>query len=213
MTRQQRRRRSWGKIRALAHGSGRLQASYVGPDLARHTAPATFTRKMDAEHWLADERRLIEFGDWTPPKMRTAARHSRSQAFGDYADAWLESRNLKPRTKQGYEELLDGPLAEFDSVPLALITPERVRAWHTGLGTKTPTKNAHAYGLLHAILNTAVGDGRIAVNPCAIRKAMNTPTKRKAVVLTPDEIAKVANAIEPAQLKTLVLISAWCGLR
>jgi hypothetical protein len=161
------RRRSWGKI--LAMRSGRLQAGYTGPDLARHYAPATFTSKMDAEHWLADERRLIERGEWTPPKLRAAANHNRGKQFHAYATEWLAQRNLKPRTKQGYSELIEGPLAKLGKVPLALITPERVRTWHTGLGTKTPTKNSHAYGLLHAVLNTALADGLITSNPAMIR--------------------------------------------
>jgi integrase len=185
----------------------------MGPDLARHAAPATFSARMDAEHWLADERRLIERGDWTPPKLRVAQQHSRSQTLGEYADNWLEHRNLKPRTRQGYRELLDGPIAGLHGVPLALITPERVRTWHTGLGTATPRKREHAYQLLHAVLNTAVTDGRINVNPCVIRGAMSSPSQRQAVILTPDEVAKVATAITPANLKALVLVSAWCGLR
>jgi integrase len=94
-----------------------------------------------------------------------------------------------------------------------MLTPETVRVWHTGLGTSTPTKNKHAYSLLHAVLNTAVSDGLVGSNPAAIRGAMNTATKRQAVILTPDEVAKVALAIQPVNLKALVLISAWCGLR
>jgi hypothetical protein len=34
-------RRGWGHIRRLP--SKRFQASYVGPDVLRHTAPRTFT--------------------------------------------------------------------------------------------------------------------------------------------------------------------------
>jgi hypothetical protein len=49
--------RSWGKIRKLP--SGRYQASYVGPDGARHAGPITFGAKIDAEGWLSDERRLL----------------------------------------------------------------------------------------------------------------------------------------------------------
>jgi hypothetical protein len=79
-------RRSWGRIHR--ERSGRYQASYVGPDLARHTAPATFTARMYAEHWLADERRLIERCDWTPPKVRAARSHTRAQTFGAYAADW-----------------------------------------------------------------------------------------------------------------------------
>jgi integrase len=168
---------------------------------------------MDAEHWLADERRLIERDEWTPPAHRAAAQHRRGTPFSEYAIRWLDQRNLKPRTRHEYTALINGPLATLAKVPLHLITPERVRTWHTGLGTSTPRKNSHAYGLLHAILNTAVSDGLIGSNPAAIRGAMNTPTKRQAKVLTPDEVAKVALAIQPVNLKALVLISAWCGLR
>jgi integrase len=193
--------------------SGRYQAGYNGPDLARHYAPATFTSRMDAEAWLASERRLIEREEWTPPVLRSAANHARGKGFGEYATGWLEQRNLKPRTRQGYSELINGPLAKLSKVPLAMLTPETVRVWHTGLGTATPRKNSHAYGLLHAILNTAASDGLIGNNPAVIRGAMNTATKREAVILTPDEIAKVALAIQPPNLKALVLVSAWCGLR
>lgn len=168
---------------------------------------------MDAEHWLADERRLIERGEWTPPAHRAAVQHRRGTPFSEYATRWLDQRNLKPRTRHEYTALINGPLATLGKVPLHLITPERVRTWHTGLGTSTPTHNARAYGLLHAVLNTAVADGLIGSNPAAIRGAMNTTTKRQATILTPDEVAKVALAIQPANLKALVLIAAWCGLR
>ncbi len=50
--------RGWGHIRKLP--SGNLQASYIGPDLRRHTAPTTYTNskagKVRAEGWLAAER-------------------------------------------------------------------------------------------------------------------------------------------------------------
>lgn len=211
MTKQRRPRRSWGKI--LAMRSGRFQAGYNGPDLARHYAPATFTSRMDAEHWLADERRLIERDEWTPPAHRAAAQHRRGTPFSEYATGWLDQRNLKPRTRHEYAALIAGPLATLGTVPLHLITPEHVRTWHTALPSKTPTHNARAYGVLHAVLNTAVSDGLIGTNPAAIRGAMNTSTKRQATLLTPDEVAKVALAIQPVYLKALVLISAWCGLR
>jgi hypothetical protein len=35
------------------------------------------------------------------------------------------------------------------------MTPARVRAWHAWLGDAHPTRNAHAYALLHAICATA----------------------------------------------------------
>jgi hypothetical protein len=122
MTTKQRRRarRSWGKLRR--ERSGRWSASYVGPDLARHTAGVAFTSKMDAGHWLAGERRLIERDTWTPPALRAAARQQRGKTFHQYATDWLGTRSLKPRTLRGYEELLRKPLAPLHRLPLGMLT-------------------------------------------------------------------------------------------
>ncbi len=211
MTRQ---RRSWGKIRQLRHGSKRWQASYMGPDLQRHTAPATFTARMDAEHWLAEERRLIERDQWTPPKTCAAQRNAASVTLSDYAGKWIEQRNLKQGTAIEYRRvkarMIDPTLGK---VPLRHLNAQVVRTWHAGLDSSTPRANSHAYGLLHAILKTAVTDGLLTTNPCSISKAMNTPTVRQAVILSIDELAKVADAIQPPQLRAMTLVAAWCGLR
>ena len=56
-------------------------------------------------------------------------------------------------------------------------------------------------------------DGLLASNPCQIARAMNTPAKRQAAILTIDELSRVADAIQPPQLRAMILVSAWCGLR
>lgn len=53
-------RAKWGKVRRLP--SGRLQASYVGPDGVRYTAPTTYTTQTDADGWLSAQRADIERG-------------------------------------------------------------------------------------------------------------------------------------------------------
>lgn len=53
------RRRSWGTLRTMRNGS--IQASYIyDGDGKRYYAIHTYDSKMDAEGWLASERRLIE---------------------------------------------------------------------------------------------------------------------------------------------------------
>ena len=214
MTTQRRRRprRGWGKLRRRA--SGRWEASYIGPDLARHSAPDTFTARMDAEHWLAEEHRLIERGRWISPKTRAAQRNAQGTTLAEYAGKWIEQRTLKPGTAIEYRRikarLIDPTIGKL---PLRSVTADAVRGWRTGLGTDTPRRNSHAYGLLHAVLKTAVTDELIPSNPCQIARAMNVPTKRQAVIPTVPELAAVADAIRPEQLRALVLVSAWCGLR
>jgi integrase len=203
-------RRGWGWLRKLP--SGRWHASYIGPDLARHNAPGTFGQRMDGEHWLSDERRLIDQGIWTSPTVRAARRKAKALTLGDYAEKWIEHRNIKPSTRIEYRRLMAGPLAPLAAVELRHISADTVRSWFASL-PDTPRRNSHAYGLLHAVCATAAADELIAANPAVIKGVMNPPRRREPVILTPAELAAAADGIEPERLRALVLVSAWCGLR
>jgi integrase len=209
-------RRGWGKIRKLP--SGRWQASYIGRDKLRHTAPTTYSSRLAAEGWLSTERRLYEDADaWTPPAAREAAEEARREAetltLADYAQEWITHRDVKQRTREGYRALLANHIKPtLGDTPIGELTALNVRAWYAQLGTG-PTAKAHAYQLLHAILATAVDDGHLAANPCQIKRAMNTSRTREPVILTPAEVAALADAIKPQRYRALVLIAAWLGLR
>lgn len=204
--------RGWGWVRRLP--SGRYQASYIGPDLVRHRAPTTFSAKMDAEHWLSDERRRIERDEWTPPAQRVAEQKIKAVTVADFADTWVEHRNVKPRTRSMYKDILRLHIKpKLGAIPVKNLTSEAVRAWFAGLDAQFVRRNSHCYGLLHAICATAVSDGLIERNPCNIPKVMNPARKREPVILTPAEVAALADAIRPERLKCLVLLSAWCGVR
>ena len=174
-------RPSWGKIRRLP--SKRYLASYSHQG-SRHVAPIAFTSKLYAERWLADEHILIERGEWTPPAMRKAAKAKRGMTFHEYASGWLETRNLKPRTRQWYSELINSRLAKLGNLPLNQLSPEVVRTRFAGLDASTPTRNAHAYPCLRTITNTAVSDGLMTTTPCTVRGAGTVQVKRKPVILT-----------------------------
>ncbi len=186
----------------------------MGPDKLRHTAKATFTAKIDAEGWLADERRLVEYHVWTPPAQREAERLAGGVTLAEYAAAWIEQRPLKARTRIGYESTLgrhitDTPLGRL---PLRNVTKAAVRAWYAGMDATKPTARAHAYQLLHAVLATAVHDELLSSNPAHIARAMAAPTKRQPVILDAAEVAALADAIKP-EMRALILIAAWCGPR
>lgn len=202
--------RGFGWLRQLP--SGRWQASYVGPDTIRHTPPTgTFKAKIDAEGWLAAEKRLIESGTWTAPTDRNI--NKTPTTFGEYATAWLADRTLKPRTKAHYSALLRNQiLPTFGDLPLEAVTPHKVRQWHTGLGEGTPTLRAHAYGLLRTILGQAVHDGEIPANPCHIRGAGNSKRVHKVKPATLAELKELVAAM-PERYRLMTLLAAWCALR
>lgn len=198
-------RRQFGQLRQLP--SGRWQAAYTGPDGNRHKAPRTYAVEDDAIGWLNAERRKIDLDTWG------AVERSDGITLRTYADRWIEQRQLRHRTKLHYESMLKRLiLPDLGDVKLVLLTPARVREWHSDLGTDHPTRNAHAYSLLHAICATAVQDEVLDANPCRIRSAMQTKRKRDVDVLTPAQVDKLA-AKMPAELRASVLLAAWCGLR
>jgi integrase len=204
-------RRAWGQIRRLP--SGNYQASYRGPDGCRYAADTTYSTRGRAEGWLADERRLIENREWKPPAVRATEQRAKAMMLADYADEWLAQRELRPRTRLHYRALLDQHITPaLGKIPLGYLTAPAVRAWHANLDKDAPTIRAHAYGLLHAICATAVDDELMAVNPCRIKGATRAPRKRQPVILTPGEVAALADAITP-QHRALVLICAWVGTR
>ena len=215
-------RRSFGYIRRLPNKSKRFQASYTGPDGQRnHTAPSTFQTAMDAEAWLAAERRLIEGGAWTPPATRSfQTPAAKAGTFGTYAAAWLADRKLKPTTRQHYARLLDQHInPTFEHVPLEDISPALVRSWFASINGKTkkrpngtPTLRSHAYGLLRTILATAVEDRAIPVNPCHIRGAGSSKRIKKVKPATLDELETITSTM-PDKYQLMVLLASWCALR
>jgi integrase len=172
-----------------------------------HRAPRTYADRYGAEGWLADERRKIDLGTWG------AVERSDGVTLRAYADRWIEQRNLRPRTRAHYESMLNRLiLPDLGDAKLVTLTPAKVREWHAELGTGHPTRNAHAYALLHAICATAVQDELLDANPCRIRAAMQTKRKRDVEMITPAELDRLA-AKMPAELRASVLLAAWCGLR
>jgi len=204
-------KRDFGTIRKRANG--RWQAFYMGPDQGFHRAPSTFETKMDAEAWLVGERRLLQGDEWSAARSRRARVVRSIELFGPYAEEWLAERDIKPRTRSLYRRQLDRfLLPEFGEVSLKDIAPQMVRSWHSRLDPTKPTQRAQTYGLLRAILSTAVADEVLAANPCRVKGAGSTRRARSIEPATLAELEVILGAM-PDRLHALVLIGAWCGLR
>jgi integrase len=209
------RRRYFGNIRELP--SGRYQASYKGPDGARHTAPQTFDSPQYADAWLSRVHGDIQRGVWecpTSPPSDTGQIGTTVPIFGTYAAAWLAGRDLSGSTRQLYRMTLGNQiLPAFEDTPLTAITPAMVREWHAGLRAETgPTQRARAYSLLRTILGTAVTDDVIVTNPCRIRGAGTVKAARDVRPASLGELEALAAAMPP-RYRLMVLLAAWCALR
>lgn len=203
-----RQRRKFGRIRQF--GSGRWQASYLGPDANVYIAPKTFDAKVDAEAWLTDRRRELDRELWSP----SSGQEERPSApFGDYAEAWLNQRGIKDRTREHYRKLLDNHILDtFAAIELRDITPAAVRRWYATAAVGTPTMRAHAYSLLRAIMQTALADDLVLSNPCRIAGASTARRVHKIRPATLAELEVITKAM-PDAYQTLILMAAWLALR
>lgn len=206
-------KRGFGSVRKLP--SGRYQARFTGPDGERWLAPRTFVTKEHANVWIAAQQTDISRGTWTPPTAppASAAPASGPLTFGTYATAWLAGRDLKPRTREHYGNLLDTRLIPaFGHRPLLEISPTDVRLWHATTDTTKPTMRAHAYALLRTIFSTAVADDLVPTNPCRVTGAGTTKRARAIRPASLGELETLTAAM-PDRLRLLVLLGAWCALR
>jgi len=215
-------RRGFGRLRQFR--SGRWKASYTH-DGELYEAPNTFSARIDAEAWLTDRRREIDNDLWLPPpaadqrKKAAAAKKAAAVKFGDYAKQWLATRTvrgreLRPRTREHYEKLLENHIyPTFKNKPLRDITIAAVDKWYATTLPKNPTMRAHAYSLLRTILETArTRDRLIPDNPCLIRGA---GTVRRAIKPKPATVEQLATITEsmPEQYRAMVLLAYWCAMR
>jgi integrase len=196
-----------GRVRLLP--SGRWQARFVGPDGIERPAPQTFDGKQDAEAWCQRQYQDVEAKRW---KAESERPHDR-QTFASYARRWLETRELKPRTRQDYQRYLDLDLVpRWGDYGLRRITPELVRDWYASLDPSKPTKRARIYQLFHGIMATAWEDDLITANPCRVRGGGSAKRQRKIVPASPEQFAAIAKAM-PDRYRLMVLLAGYCGLR
>ena len=227
-----RQRRSFGKIRKLR--SGRYQASYVGPDNVRHYAAETYSARGDAEGWLSDERRLIEWDQWSAPASRRAEADSEHDRAGSemvqsmltldaYARTWIDSRvtsngaPLHPRTRAEYVGYLEGILNPLASEPLVRISSGDIARWHAA-NARTPSLRHKAYSFVNSVFRTAVEvDELIGRNPCRVDNASRKPKMqsnpdRVVRALTHKTVRDLTDLVQPRD-KVLILLLAYCCVR
>ena len=204
------RRRQLGGVDRLP--SGRYRVRLTDPATGARVSAGTFTNKADAERAFASAVAAQDRGTWVAPRT--------TLTLTDYSAQWLESRltskgaRLRPRVRELYEgQLRLHILPTLGRAPVAKLRPTTVRSWYTALVDHGPgaITAAKCYRLLRAILNTAVEDGLIAVNPCTIRGA-GAERSPERVIPTIAQVVELADTVDP-RYRALVLLAAYGGLR
>ena len=185
----------------------------VDPATERRVSIGTFNTKREAEVAFAAALSGQQRAAWVAPEKGRVT-------LSDYSWKWLDTRltmrgeRLRPKTRELYEAFLRlHILPTLGEVPLGKLTTTTIRAWHSELLADGPGASsvAKCYRLLRTILTTAVEDGLIVANPCAIKGAGIEPAEER-MLPSLAEVQALADTVQP-QFRGLVLLAAFGGLR
>lgn len=182
---------------------------YGTADGKRHRRKRTFPNLKDAQAAERDAERV-----------RGALKHKGRLKLGEYVAAYywpIASRRLQATTLDTYRIELDKRiLPELGEVYLEDIDRLRIQRMLDGCGTDAVGRKAHS--LLRAILNEAVGDGFLMVNPALARYAMPPKGRKRddGYILTDFiEIQRYLKQTRdaPEPLRRLIVSGLCMGLR
>lgn len=138
------------------------------------------------------------------------------ERFKEYADRWLETRRLKPRTKELYRHMIDKHLERLHHRRVSEITTEDIRHLIVELEGKglSAASIRNALVPLTSMMSTLVSDGALESNPVSRLQRGERPTPRKATkrILTNEEAWKLIDSTS-ARWKAYVALGLLAGLR
>jgi integrase len=190
----------------LPSGGFRARFTYRG---TRYTD--TFDTARQAAAWIQRTRSELVAGTYIDPMTQLPPGIEAKPTFRAYAAAWVEARDIKPRTRSEYRAMLSS-FPALDPLPLDRITRDTLRQWFEGL-TVGATRRRHLYELLRAILNSAVDDEHIDINPARIKGATKTPRRTLPDLPTAAQVQALAEKMPAGKYRTMTLLTAWTGLR
>lgn len=213
-----RTRRSFGQLDRLP--SGRWRARYTAPTQERVTAPHTFAEQIDAEGWLAEERRLIDLGTWMPPQEREKKRAADALTVRELCDRWLSSGYLKQSTVASHRRKLASRVlcTSLAEEPVVGVDRARVALWWSEVQEKWPdtgNTNSTSYKRLHTAFQFAVDTlDIIPTNPVQVKGAGKAPRPktRDRPLITLAEAGALTDGM-PDRLRVPMLLLLWSGLR
>lgn len=190
----------------------RYRVIYRTPE-RKQTSKRGFRTKRDAELFLASVTVSKARGEFIDPG---AARVT----VGELGPAWLKRQaHLKPSSFRPVEAAWRNHVEPaWGNKAVAEVRKTAVQDWVSGLTAgsetekrkpKSATVVIRAYGVLAAILDGAVDDRRVLVNPA---RGVTLPRKGKKphIYLSHEQVHLLA---KESKYPTLVLVLAYCGLR
>ena len=220
------RRRETGGVRKR----GNVWFIHYRVDGERYFESAQTGDERAARSFLAQRRREIREGTWTPPDERGS---SHTLTAADYLAKWIEGRRAAGVCNVSDEELWmnEHVLPVIGDKPLHAVKRRDVKRMVAKLREKTsertgrryaPRTVLHVYRTLVTAFRDAVDDGLVAATPCTLRTRKGElpklrdadPTFRANAVYTRDEaVALLSDERTALDRRVLYALMLLGGLR
>ncbi|MDQ3294053.1 MAG: site-specific integrase [Actinomycetota bacterium] len=198
--------------KATKSGEPRYEVRVRGTDGTERSK--TFRIKKEAERYERAQQTAVAGGVWIDPRAGRVT-------LAAWSAEWQRTVvHLSPSTQRIYEANLRlHVMPELGEMELSKLTPSMLRAWLSGVSTKTRKSGrklaggsvSQAYRTLNRVLSAAVDDELIGRNP--LRGVRPPQVKTKTMkFLSHDEVAALAAVIDE-RYRALVLVASYCGLR
>lgn len=223
-------RRAFGSIETRVRGDGCkvYRARYRSPHTGQFvTAPSTFLARIDAEAWLAGEKKLTEdVAAWQTPRVRLdealrAQKAADVPTFGAYVEHYLRNRRVKGRPLEAStlrvlrSYLKNHILPTFGETRLDEITLEMADKWYDTLDPSKAKTRRECYALARSVMKVATsarGPIPNRSNPFDIRGAGSGASPKRDRIAGPEELQTILDTIRP-EWRPMVLLATWAGLR
>lgn len=179
------------------------RVQYRSPD-GRSRTKQGFPTKAKAESWAAANTTQIDAGAWIDPNAGKVTVRQLSELW------WAGRQHLKPSTLAADRHRLNGTvLPQWGERQASSIRPSEIQGWLSTMD-KAPSTIRQFHGILAGVLDVAVQDGLIPVNPARNIRLPRRSTPVKAY-LTVDQLG--ALAAQAGEHGTLVWVLGTVGLR
>ena len=180
----------------------RWQVQYNKPDGAR-TRKRGFSTKAEAQAWLEDQNSSRRKGTWIDPSRG-------KETVETIGTRWLAAQtHLKPSTARPIKSTWHNHVLTFwGHRPVSSIRKSEVQEWISTTDL-TPATARRAHSILAQVLDAAIDDGCLSVNPA---RGVRLPRKPKPVkvYLTLEQVRTLA---EESSQPEVIWLLATCGLR
>lgn len=130
--------------------------------------------------------------------------------FDEYAGAWVAKRTISVRTRDSYRRLLTTHLLPtFGAARIGDINPGAIRDWYAVAASGTATVGTQAYSLMRSIMEGAVADDLIEVNPCQLPGISTSRLATQVPAATRAEVMAISAAMPEAYQALILMVAAF----